>query len=360
MAWFVLALLLLALGVGALRFARTRPTTTKEVTKKGTTRQVTVDKARLPRLVGFAALAFGALAFLPSVLYSQAAGQANVIVNIGGAVAGVDVTTGISVKAPWQSRSTWDLLSQTATYAGTGDGTPAYTDGNIQGREITVSLGRVQPNVDAQVSYSLQADPEKIRTLYNRYRTQENFTRQVVQPVILSTMREAPSNVRPDEQEPVQVVDGEEVVEQVPGVLTPVQFRGEYRDDVEREILDGLNEDFSDYGVVVERVELQDIRFSEQVEASLDAVEAAQQRVQEAEANLEATRIEAQAQVVQAEQAAAAAIAEANGQAEANRLLAASLTPEIIESRRIEALREAGAVYVVPEGSTPLVTVQQP
>ena len=59
------------------------------------------------------------------------------------------------------------------------------------------------------------------------------------------------------------------------------------------------------------------------------------------------------------QQAAAAAVAEATGQAEANRLLAQSLTPEIIESRRVEALREAGAVYVVPEGSTPLVSVQE-
>ena len=53
------------------------------------------------------------LALIPAVLtlvfaifasvYAQAPGEAKVLINIGGTVAGVDTTPGISVKAPWQS-----------------------------------------------------------------------------------------------------------------------------------------------------------------------------------------------------------------------------------------------------------------
>lgn len=56
-----------------------------------------------------------------------------------------------------------------------------------------------------------------------------------------------------------------------------------------------------------------------------------------------------------AEGRANANIAEAEGQAEANRFLTESLSPEILTQRYIDALNE-GTVFVVPEGSTPLVT----
>lgn len=353
MGMFILAVLLLAAGITFLKVASKR----RAARAAGDGLDLV---GKLPKYIGAALLVLGGFAFLPSVLYSQGAGQANVIVNFGGSVAGVDVTTGWGVKAPWQRTEEWDLRNIPATYAGSGDSAPSYTNGVIQGNEVTVSLGRVQPNVDIQFSYSLEPNVENLKRLYNEYRTQESFTQQVIQPVLLSSTREAPSNVRPlsaDEQDE----DAEETPEiaQTPGVLTPVQFRGEYRDDVAAEIRRMTNLEFEDFFVVVERVELQDIRFSTQVEESLVAVEAAQQRVQEAEANLRATEIEAQAQVVQAEQGASAAIAKATGEAEANRLLAASLTPEIIESRRIEALKEAGAVYVVPDGSTPFVQIQK-
>lgn len=335
MVWFVLSLLLLAVGLGSLITGLRIPKAPIDESRSER------GKSPNPRTsllrTGFGATGVGLLLLLPSVLYSQTPGQANVLTNLGGGVSSVDVTTGFGAKAPWQGRSTWDLLSQTATYAGTDAGAPSYTNGDIQGREVTVSLARgVQAFIDVALTYSVEGDSEQITALYNEFRSQESFTRQIVQNTVLSTLREAPN------------------------AMSPSRFRGEGRAEFEADVLESLNESLDSYGVTFTQVNLQDVRFTEDVENSLRAVEVAQQREAEAEANLRATEIEAQAQVVQAEQAAEAAIAEAQGLAEANRLLAESLTPEVIESRRIEALREAGAVYVVPEGSTPFVQVPAP
>ena len=50
---------------------------------------------------------------------------------------------------------------------------------------------------------------------------------------------------------------------------------------------------------------------------------------------------------------------EAQGIADANAILAQSLTPEVLQQRYIEALGKSGnTVYVVPEGSQPLVSIK--
>lgn len=263
--------------------------------------------------------------------YTQSPGEAKVVVNWDGSVAGVDTTPGFSWKAPWQKVTDWDLLAQKLTYAG-GDTAPSYTGGDIQGREVTVSLERgIQANIDVIGSYSLTRDGEILTRLYSSYRSQESFTQQIIQPAILSTLREAP------------------------GALAPAEFRAQ-RGVVADGVIQALNDYFAEhnYGVTIQSLEIQDIRFSEDVESSLRAVEVAQQAEAEAEANLRATEINAQAQVVEAEAAAKAAIAQAEGQAEANRLLSESLTPEILQQRMIEAYK-AGTVFVVPDGSTPFI-----
>jgi regulator of protease activity HflC (stomatin/prohibitin superfamily) len=284
-------------------------------------------------------LAAGALAVLAvvvglfSTIYTQRPGEAKVILNWGGGVADVDTTPGISFKAPWQSASTWDLLSQTATYAGDDKAVPAYTEGNIQGKEITVSLAKgVQGDIDAQITYSLDADKATLTDLYNRFRSQESFTRQIIQTNNLSEMREGPKE------------------------MDAVTFRGEGRASVEQSVKAALNDIYRPYGVTVSQVTIQGIRFSDSVEASIQEAAAAAQRQVTAQANLAATQIDAQAQVVQAEQAAKAAVAKAQGEADANALLAASLTPQVLQQHYIDALK-AGTVFVVPEGSNPLVQV---
>ena len=50
----------------------------------------------------------------------------------------------------------------------------------------------------------------------------------------------------------------------------------------------------------------------------------------------------------------------ARGQAEANRILAESLTEPLLRNAWIEAIKESGNAIVVPDGSTPFVQVPTP
>lgn len=258
-----------------------------------------------------------------STIYTQSVGEAKVIVNVDGTIAGESLDPGFGLKAPWQSTVDFDLFAQQATYAGNGqDGTPSYTGGEVNGFEITSAVaGGAQSNFDLSVTYSLDAD--KVQEIYKEFRSQERFTSQIVNQRIISITRDVPS------------------------AYSPVEFRGEKRGEATNRIQEALNEALNKYGVDVSVVNLQNIRYTEEVENSIKNVEVAQQKEEEAQANLRATEVSAQAQIVEAE-----------AEAQANRLRAESITPELIEANRVEALRESaknGGLIVVPDGSSPLV-----
>ncbi|WP_263729997.1 SPFH domain-containing protein [Cellulomonas sp. SG140] len=262
------------------------------------------------------ALVFGGFASL----YTQSVGQASVLINAGGTISGQDTSPGFSAKAPWVKLSTWDLFSQSATYAGNKKGAPDYTRGQVNGQEVTSSVsGGAQVNFDLSVTYSI--DGAKVEQLYREFRSQERFTKQVIEPQILAVVRDVPTSYK------------------------PVEFRGEKRGEATTRMLDALNKSLNSYGVTVSLVNLQNISFTDEVETSIKSVEVAQQKAAEADANLRAAQIDAQQKVVVAQ-----------AEADANRLLSESLTPQVLEQRRIEAMK-AGTVFVVPEGSTPLVSL---
>lgn len=214
---------------------------------------------------------------------------------------------GSGFKPAWVDFVDFDLFSQELTYAG-GDTAPSYTGGSVSGREITVSVGGVsggstQANVDMTFVYSLNAD--NVADIYTEFKSQERFTEQVVAKQVLSISR------------------------QIPAEYSAIEFRGAKRGEVETKIQEALNDRLGKYGVEFSFVTIQNVRFSEDVEAALTAIEQANQATEKAEAEQRTKAVENQTKID-------AAVAEA----EANRVLSESLTPEVVEIRRLEALVE--------------------
>lgn len=303
---------------------RNKPTKDK-VSKPKTHNKPSFVPASISALIAVGCLAAGSV-------YTQSVGQASVLINAGGTIAGQNTEPGFGIKAPWQSLSRWDLFSQSVTYAGSYSSTPDYTGGQVSGQSVTTSvLGGAQADFDLSVVYSL--DGNFVEELFRDYRSQERFTKQVIEPGILAVVRDVPS------------------------AYSPVKFRGEKRGEAQDLMLERLNDRLNKYGVSVTVVNLQNISFTAEVEESIKAVEVAQQEQAKAEANLRATEISAQAQVVEAEAKAKAAIAEAEGQAKANDILNKSLTEKVLQKQWIDAIRESGGTIVVPDGSAPLLNL---
>lgn len=135
------------------------------------------------------------------------------------------------------------------------------------------------------------------------------------------------------------------------------QKREVIREDVAR----ALAADLVSYGITVISLQIDNIDYNEPFKRAIEDKQVATQRALQAQAQVAVTQAEAAQAVARAKGAADAVIEAARGdaqsilvraqaQADANRQLAASLTPELLQS---QAIAQAGAIKVaiVPQGS---------
>lgn len=267
----------------------------------------------------FAALVIAVVLFFIGCLYSVDAGEVVVLRNWGGDLAGYTEEAGFHLKAPWQKAIRYDVrnnlisLYREAEYS--------YDGGAAEGACVTINdKGGASADVDIQVVYSLDADAAM--QLYIDYGTQEHFTSTVIQNDVRAVARE--------------------VAGQFP-TITLLTNRGEFT----KALHNALSTKWSDMGLDVENVSIQDIRYPKSIKNKYAEAQAAEIAKAQAENEQETARVRAETKRIEAE-----------GEAAANKVIAESLTPEVVQQHYIDALvsiGEKGNLVVVPEGSQPIV-----
>lgn len=245
--------------------------------------------------------------------YTQDPGEAIVLKSFTGTVVGQTTTEGLHTKAPWVSKSPYDIRNQQVIMAhASGDGAQG-----ANGPQVTVQDKEgVSANVDITVRYSI--DPASVSEIYKRYGSQENFVSKFIENDIRAAVRHVPSK------------------------YTTLEFLTTGRATAEEEVREYIEKRWDGSGVKVESVSLQEVRYSDEVKARFDAAQSARIEVEKAQAELEATEVSAQQKIVQAQ-----------AEAKANRELAASLSPEILSQRYLDTLVSMGKngnTIVVPDG----------
>lgn len=320
MTWFVIGLILIAIAVIGLLVGIANKVNTSRTTYDGDE-----DLAAAVGRGGFITFGVGfvlaVICLFGSMFYQNGVGEAKVVVNsLDKKVVRTIDAPGAGFKAPWEDFVDFDLFSQEVKFAGNGDNTPSYAGGSVNGMAITVNVGGVsggstRADIDLSATYSV--DASKVADIYSEFRSQERFTEQIIQKQLLSISRQVPSD------------------------YSAVDFRGTKRGEAEMAILTKVNEKLAEYGVEFTTLTIQDVRYPESVETALTQIEEANQAAQKAEADKRTAEVNAEKALVEAEGVANAQIEKARGEAEANRLLSESLTPSVIELRRIEAIQKA-------------------
>ena len=254
-----------------------------------------------------------------SLIYAQDPGESIVIQNWGGSLAGHSEDAGFHLKAPWQGTVKYDVRNNILSFVGSGD--EDYVGGSCKGPSLTINdKGGASADIDVQVNYAL--DPGYVETLYADYGTQESFVHAICAVDIRATAREVAGSM---------------------DTMTILTNRGDFSDA----LYDALDKKWSKYGIHIEQVNVQDVRYP-------TAIHEAYSKAQQAEID-KATALNQQ-EVAKTE--ADTKVEVAKREAEANQALTASLSPEILQQRYIEALEKAaeqGCLIVVPEGSQPIV-----
>lgn len=278
-------------------------------------------------IVSGVALLLGVMILGFNSFYTQDVGEAKVLVTWDGKVAGQSIEPGFHLKAPWVSVKTFDVRNNIVSYV--GDGTQEYAGNPASGPQVSFQDREgVSGNMDVTVRYAL--DPTAVSDIYTTYRTQDALVTKVINEAIRGEARKATTT-----RNTIEVYND--------------------RAGVEADLRTLLEDRIKVEGFIIEEVTIQEVRYSGEVVSRFDEAQAARVAVDRAEAEQEAARVEAETRVIEAQGRADANVAEAEGQSKANDLLTKSLSPEILQQRYIDALKE-GTVFVVPEGSNPLVT----
>ena len=266
------------------------------------------------------------IALIASVLgcvYAQDIGEVKVIRNMGGAIEGTSTEAGFHFKAPWQDTVTYDIRNNVLSFMGDSEA-DQFEGGSANGSAVTINdKSGTTATIDIQVNYSL--DPQTAEELYANYGTQENFVKSVCAVDIRSIPREISGQF---------------------DTISILTARGDFTSAVQ----DALTEKWKDYGLIVEQVSIQNVVYPDSIKDKYSEAAAAEIAKTTAENQKEVAQVEADTKVVQA-----------NGEAEANRVLAESLTPEVIQQNYINTLKDISAngnLIVVPEGSTPVVSTK--
>lgn len=256
-----------------------------------------------------------------SCLYGQDAGEVIVKINLGGSLAGYTEEAGFHTKAPWQSVVSYDVRNNLISLY--RDSEYKYDGGGAQGSCVTVNdKGGASADIDLQVVYSLDGD--SALRLYTDYGTQGAFTEKVILNDVRAVAREVAGQY---------------------DTITLLTNRGEFT----KGLRDALTERWKQIGLNVEQVSVQDVRYSDEIRNKYSEAQAAEVAKAKALNEQETAKVQAETKKI-----------EAQGEADANRVLTESLTPEVIQQRYIDALRQIGDkgnLVVVPQGSTPMVNV---
>lgn len=273
-------------------------------------------------LVGVVIALLAAMFFLFSTFYTQEAGEAKVLRDWTGNIVGSETASGGHWKEPWVDTVDWDIRNQQAAFM--GDGTTTHSGQPVTGAEITFTdRDGVTGNMDIAVIYSIKAD--EVERLTFDYTGQEDFKVKVIENDIRSIPRDIAST------------------------YTTIKMYNE-RTQLGADIEEALRLSWEKKGIVIEDVQIQGIRYSEAVKERFEAAQNAQTEVVKAEADLKKAEIDAQQQVVKA-----------TAEAEANNLLAASLTEPILRQRYLDTLAtlaKAGNL-VITDGTGAEVLIQR-
>ena len=197
--------------------------------------------------------------------------------------------------------------------------------------QSTSAASKDLQTVTTEVTVNYHPDPNKINVLYKEVGL--NYENRIIQPAVEEVVKQVTANY-----------NAEELITKRPQV----------KSDIERDITTRLNA----FNIVTEVISITDFQFSALFSSAIESKVEAEQKAQKAENDLLRIEVEARQLEQQAKGSAAANIAQAQGEAEAIRIINESLAnnPFYLEWLKTQAW-DGRLPIVMGGGGTPLIQI---
>ena len=260
----------------------------------------------LKRLVRLGLVILGLIAMLvllPSAMTYINPGHVGIIIHrVGGGVDATPLSPGLHARNPLTTG-----IEEYPTFMQTLVLTRGAAEGSQGNDEINVNSVEGQP-LSLDVSMSFELDPLKVPALYSTFRTDiATIQHTYVKQAIRQSLQEVVGN------EEIAAIIGPKKAETV-GRVTKL-----------------LEQRLSGYGIIVKQFTINELRAPASVMEAINQKNVMQQQALTAQNELQKNTFQAQGDSIKAAGRAKAILAEAEAQAKANRLLAESITPTLVQ-----------------------------
>ena len=252
------------------------------------------------------------------------AGYVGVVYNMNGGIEDKTLSQGWHLIAPTKKVSTYSIgIEQSYLTAEDKGDSPKDESFNIptsDGKTVKVNL-----------EFSYRFDEERVAEIFTEFKGKsgEEVKNTFIKPKVIAWTQEVSARY------PVSDIFGDK------------------RTEINAELDIYLKEKFGKYGIIIDTVNFTDISVDAETAEAIQKKVNAQQELEIAQIEAETAKVQAEKDKEVAEIAAETALIKAQAEADANREIASSITPELIQMKEAEARMEHG--WITVEGGTPIV-----
>jgi regulator of protease activity HflC (stomatin/prohibitin superfamily) len=219
----------------------------------------------------------------------------------------------------YQDVKTLSFRTETYTMSSSQSSTTIENDARSEDALSVKTREGLNSQMDVSIRYRMERD--KAQEVYTQLGMTEAIVRKLIRPTAREEIRTAASRFSINE------------------------IYSENRSDFRAAVEDDIRNDFEEYGFIVQKVQIRNIRLPERVENAIEAKESVEQEIEKKQKEVEREKLEKERKIVEAE-----------GDAEQNEILDRSLTKKVLVNRYINAL-ESGDVRIayipIGESGTP-------
>nr|MBO2496992.1 hypothetical protein [Bacillota bacterium] len=253
-------------------------------------------------VVGVALVLIVILAFL--MIARIEPGFAGVVYSPSGGVEEDVLNQGWHIIAPFKRVTEYPVSTETVYLSKDGD------DGD-HSFDISTKDGK---NVNVDVVYSYHMDPEKLPAIFTKFRGQESDL--IEAGFMKDRLKEA--------------------IQEVTTQYDVMEVYGEKRSELNRKVFEKFRDSLAPHGIIVETFNFSAIRPDKESLKAIQEKVNAKQRLETLKVQREQAKVQVEKLKIEAQGKAEAKVIEAKAQAEANRILRASLSPVLVQYETVK------------------------
>lgn len=268
-------------------------------------------KGTISKIVGSVGIGFIFIVlfiFGYSCTYKVDPGYAGVIYNMDGGIETETLGQGFHIVAPWKKVIEYPVSTETVYYTKNNDDGDEKKDNSIN---VNTKDGK---QVNVSVTYAYHMDEVQLPSVFEKFRGQKS---EVIEAGYMKN-------------------EMYQAINEITSQYSLMELVGDKRPQINEAILNKFRSSLESYGIVIETFNLSDVVPDEQTKEAIQAVVNAQNALEKAKVEKEQAEVDAEKARVAAKGKADAELIEAEGTAAANAKLQQSLTPLIVEQRKLD------------------------